>query len=220
MVTCPAPFNSPLDSALVAPIAPPMHSGFFLAWALCSALFVVTIIPGGFLAVRRYRAMTAAGQGSAKRAQPLGDRYVPPESTALQVPPQCLLPPGPDTGNLTFNLATQYSPRLGAVNGSETLHVLCYYNRSRATRLRSGQTWFGVASLPFPLCRYVVYGPMRLNAEAAKVDATPRDVILIEQLRFAATSGSTGKDPASSLMVSLRGRGEFTLLRRSVGNLR
>ncbi|KAK8760806.1 hypothetical protein V5799_027926 [Amblyomma americanum] len=218
--------HSDLFSDDVRRVAPPVHNEFFVCWSVCSATFAILVVPGGLLLVRSLRADEGPHSGGAMvAALPFRDQYVAPERTAVRAPPRCLLPEEPT--NLTFDLAKQYAPKLAgleaapAVTGSKkALQVFCYYNKSRVTWLQGGQSWFGVASVPFSFCRYVIYGPMRLDGWTASIKTTARDVILIEQLRSAVTSGSGGKNASSSLLVSVSGRGEFTDLRRSAGNVR
>ncbi|KAH7948676.1 hypothetical protein HPB49_000728 [Dermacentor silvarum] len=209
-------------------VVPPAHSDFFVVWVLCMAGLAIAGVPVGLLAVHRMRAERTAPFGGTDKgwsgALPFQDRYVAPEQVAVRMPRQCLLADEP--GDLTFDLVKQYDgpgPTVGSGGGglsagSKTgLQVFCYYNKSRVSWLQGGKTWFGVASVPFHLCRYVIYGPVKLDGWTARVLPTARDVILIEQLSstVALSSGNT-----TSLLVSVRGRGEFTSMRRSAGNVR
>ncbi|KAH6943202.1 hypothetical protein HPB50_017159 [Hyalomma asiaticum] len=210
----------------VQQVAPPAHSDIFVTWALCIAVLAVVGIPTGILAVRRMRAdRNAQLLGTEKAlsgALPFRDRYVAPAQLLVRMPRQCHTQEEP--ANLTFDLFKQYAgTTLGgggglSVAGSKSAtQVFCYYNKSRVSYLQGGKTWFGVASIPLHFCRYVVYGPVKVDGWTARVLPTARDVILIEQLTSTVASFGSGN---TSLLVSLRGRGEFTSMRRSEGNVR
>ncbi|KAL3178777.1 hypothetical protein MRX96_009454 [Rhipicephalus microplus] len=206
-------------------VAPPVHSDVFVLWALCIVVLAVVGIPTGLLAVRSMRANRTIPERGKKApgALPSQDRYMPPAQRRVRMPRQCDLPGEP--ANLTFDLFKQYvGAAVGrggggiSVAGSKTAtQVFCYYNKSRVSWLQGGKTWFGVSSIPFNLCRYVIYGPVSLDGWTARVLPTPRDVILIQQLVSTVASFTTGNIP---LLVSFRGRAEFTSMRRSEGNIR
>ncbi|KAL1474849.1 hypothetical protein MTO96_020491 [Rhipicephalus appendiculatus] len=180
-------------------VAPPVHSDLFILWALCIVVLAVVGIPTGLIAVRSMRLDRTIPEKGKKipGALPFQDRYVAPAQLQVRLPRQCDLPGEP--ANLTFDLFKQYAGanagRAGggiSVAGSKTTtQVFCYYNKSRVTWLQGGKTWFGVASIPFKSL------PLR-------------------HLRSVA-SFTSGNIP---LLVSIRGRAEFTSMRRSEGNIR
>ncbi|XP_075559496.1 uncharacterized protein LOC142591005 isoform X1 [Dermacentor variabilis] len=209
-------------------VVPAVHGDFFVVWVLCMAAIGIVGVPVGLIAVHRMRAETGAHLGDTGKgwpgALPFRDRYVAPEQVPVRMPRQCLL--ADESGNLTFDLSKQYvcpGPTVGGGGGGLSpgskapLQVFCYYNKSRVSWLQGGKTWFGVASVPFHLCRYVIYGPVKLDGWTAKLLPTARDVILVEQLSSTVAFSSAN---TTSLLVSVRGRGEFTTMRRSAGNVR
>ncbi|KAH7944238.1 hypothetical protein HPB52_017575 [Rhipicephalus sanguineus] len=178
------------------PVAPPAHSDLFILWALCIVVLAVVGIPTGLLAVRNMRAdRNLTVRKPLPGALPFQDRYVAPAQL------RCDLPDEP--ANLTFDLFKQYNGaavgRGGggiAVAGSKSAtQVFCYYNKSRVSWLQGGKTWFGVASIPFSLCRYVIYGPVKLDGWTARVTPTARDIILIGQLASTVASFTSGNIP-------------------------
>ncbi|CAN7950299.1 unnamed protein product [Ixodes pacificus] len=93
--------------------------------------------------------------------------------------------------------------------------IFCYYNRSRTTYSKSGQ-WYGVNSIPYRVCAYVIFGPMDMDVKNLRLITTPRDLMLIEGLRSAIETTARVFRRNVSLLVSLYGSGEFAKMSRSV----
>ncbi|CAN7984152.1 unnamed protein product [Ixodes hexagonus] len=96
--------------------------------------------------------------------------------------------------------------------------IFCYYNRSRTTYSRTGK-WYGVDSIPYRVCAYVIFGPMTIDVNNLRLRMTPRDQMLIEGLRTAIRTTARVFGRNVSLLVSISGSGEFANVSSSVGRV-
>lgn len=179
------------------------YKTLFIIWVISSVTMIAMSIPAGLLVVHYYR------QGGRPQPRHFGqlEAYQPPVSSSWEPPEFCFRPSDPE--HMTTDVTSEHKHDL-SMNVSRV--IFCYYNRSRVNYAYD-KRWYGISTIPYNLCRYVLYGPMPIHRQRPEIVTTSRDILLIEALRW------RSKQTGVRLIVSVYGSGEFSRMSSRVGHV-